>query len=37
MAGALAWLPRPRDCIACNLCVIICPATALRLAPLHPA
>jgi formate hydrogenlyase subunit 6/NADH:ubiquinone oxidoreductase subunit I len=31
MAGPLPWLPRPRDCISCTLCVLICPANALKL------
>jgi formate hydrogenlyase subunit 6/NADH:ubiquinone oxidoreductase subunit I len=31
MAGSLPWLPRPADCVSCSLCVLICPANALRL------
>jgi ferredoxin len=33
MAGPLPWLPRPRACISCTLCVLICPAGALRMMP----
>ena len=32
MAGPLPWLPRPGDCVSCELCVSVCPAEALRLA-----
>jgi formate hydrogenlyase subunit 6/NADH:ubiquinone oxidoreductase subunit I len=32
MAGPLPWLPRPLDCISCELCVWLCPANALHLA-----
>jgi ferredoxin len=31
MAGALPWLPRPRDCVSCGLCAAVCPAHALRM------
>jgi NAD-dependent dihydropyrimidine dehydrogenase PreA subunit len=31
MAGALPWLPRPRDCVSCGLCVAVCPTDAVRL------
>lgn len=30
------WLPRPRDCIQCSLCAIICPAVAIRMMPVEP-
>ena len=32
MWGATPWLPRPRHCVSCSLCVLICPAGALTLA-----
>jgi len=32
MAGPLPWLPRPLDCISCELCVWICPVNALHFA-----
>jgi formate hydrogenlyase subunit 6/NADH:ubiquinone oxidoreductase subunit I len=31
MVGPVPWLPRPLDCVACNLCVLVCPVDALRL------
>jgi NAD-dependent dihydropyrimidine dehydrogenase PreA subunit len=31
MAGPLPWLPRPDDCVSCQLCVLICPVQALQL------
>lgn len=37
--GGQLWMPRPADCIACALCVWVCPADALALAdppPLPP-
>jgi formate hydrogenlyase subunit 6/NADH:ubiquinone oxidoreductase subunit I len=30
MGKHLPWLPRPLDCVSCTLCVLICPADALR-------
>jgi MinD superfamily P-loop ATPase len=30
VAGALPWLPRPRDCIACGVCELVCPEAAVR-------
>jgi formate hydrogenlyase subunit 6/NADH:ubiquinone oxidoreductase subunit I len=30
MRGALPWLPRPADCIACLACEMICPTDAIR-------
>ena len=33
MAGLLPWMPRPEDCVSCELCVRVCPVEALRLAP----
>ena len=33
MDGPLPWLPRPGDCISCELCVVVCPTGAVRLAP----
>jgi ferredoxin len=35
MAGPLPWLPRPLDCVHCALCVLVCPADALRLAAIE--
>jgi NAD-dependent dihydropyrimidine dehydrogenase PreA subunit len=37
MADLLPWLPRPRDCIACDACEAVCPADAIRLKPIPPA
>ncbi len=31
MGEHFPWLPRPLDCVSCSLCVLICPAAALRL------
>jgi NAD-dependent dihydropyrimidine dehydrogenase PreA subunit len=31
MDGDLPWLRRPADCIACELCVIVCPEGALAM------
>jgi len=31
MRGPLPWLPRPLDCVACELCVWICPVNALAM------
>jgi len=31
MNGKVPWLPRPLDCIQCDLCVAICPVEAIRL------
>jgi ferredoxin len=36
MAGALPWIPRPRDCIACAACIAICPEDALKMQPWKP-
>jgi len=33
MDGPLPWMPRPADCISCELCVVVCPTDALRMAP----
>lgn len=35
--GSLPWLPRPGDCIHCTLCVLVCPADALRMAEVEEA
>lgn len=34
MAGPRPWLPRPRDCVSCAACELVCPADAIRLRPL---
>jgi NAD-dependent dihydropyrimidine dehydrogenase PreA subunit len=31
MTAGRPWLPRPADCISCELCVLVCPTEALRL------
>ncbi len=33
MGGARPWLPRPRDCVSCSVCELICPASAIQLKP----
>jgi NAD-dependent dihydropyrimidine dehydrogenase PreA subunit len=37
MDGGAPWMPRPRDCIACAACVLVCPEEALTMAPWQPA
>jgi formate hydrogenlyase subunit 6/NADH:ubiquinone oxidoreductase subunit I len=32
LRAALPWMPRPRDCVSCTLCAIICPADAIVMA-----
>jgi len=32
--GNLPWLVRPRSCIACTVCEVVCPVSAIRLKPL---
>ena len=29
MGPGLPWLPRPRDCIACTVCEVVCPTSAI--------
>jgi len=29
LAGPVPWLPRPRDCISCAACQLICPEAAI--------
>jgi len=28
------WLPRPRDCVSCSACEVVCPTEAIRLQPI---
>jgi NAD-dependent dihydropyrimidine dehydrogenase PreA subunit len=37
MDGPLPWLARPRDCISCSLCALICPTRAITMAEMEPA
>jgi ferredoxin len=34
MQGPMPWLPRPLDCIACDVCALVCPEEAIRLLPI---
>lgn len=29
--GDMPWLPRPRDCISCGVCDLICPTHAIAM------
>jgi MinD superfamily P-loop ATPase len=31
MLAVLPWLPRPRDCVSCSVCALVCPADAIQL------
>ena len=31
MAGLRPWMPRPRDCVSCRACELVCPADAIAL------
>jgi NAD-dependent dihydropyrimidine dehydrogenase PreA subunit len=30
MKSGQAWLPRPKDCVSCGICEMVCPVDAVK-------